>query len=116
MNKTRKNPAGSMTRTMVVFIAMALCFSMAPGFRTKAHANNGAAFLGGILAAHVVGGAIRRDQVRTAAAVQEANQPAPVPAQPTVTQKINQLDKLAAGGYITPEEYKSRKKALLDSM
>ena len=27
-----------------------------------------------------------------------------------------ELDKLAAGGYITPEEYKAKKKAILDSM
>jgi len=34
----------------------------------------------------------------------------------TPEQKLNQLDKLAAGGYITPAEYKARRKAILDSM
>ncbi len=31
-------------------------------------------------------------------------------------QRIKELDKLAAGGYITPAEYKARKKKILDSM
>jgi hypothetical protein len=34
----------------------------------------------------------------------------------TTEQKLQQLDKLAAGGYITPAEYKARRKAILDSM
>ena len=42
--------------------------------------------------------------------------PAPAPAAQTPQQKLDQLDKLAAGGYITPEEYKAKKKAILDSM
>jgi len=34
----------------------------------------------------------------------------------TAEEKIAQLDKLAAGGYISAAEYKSRKKAILDDM
>jgi hypothetical protein len=34
----------------------------------------------------------------------------------TPEQRIQQLDKLAAGGYITPAEYKAKKKAILDSL
>jgi hypothetical protein len=30
--------------------------------------------------------------------------------------RIQQLDKLAAGGYITPAEYKAKKQAILNSM
>jgi hypothetical protein len=69
--------------------------------------------------------------IRTA--VQEANQPktqtvyvqqpattssaqAAPAAKPTAQQRIQELDKLAAGGYITPQEYKAKKKAILDSM
>ena len=37
-------------------------------------------------------------------------------AQPTGQQKLDQLNKLAAGGYITPEEYKAKKKQILDNM
>jgi len=34
----------------------------------------------------------------------------------TPEQRMQQLDKLAAGGYITPAEYKAKKKAILDSL
>jgi len=104
-----------------------------PGLPTEARAGEGAAFLGGMVAGHIVGGAVRRSKIRTAAAVQAANQPktqtvyvqqpttttaaksAPA-AKPTAEDRIKELDKLAAGGYITPEEYKAKKKAILDSM
>ena len=104
-----------------------------PGLQTEARAGEGAAFLGGMVAGHVVGGAVRRSKIRTAAAVQAANQPktqtvyvqqpatttAAQPAtaaKPSTEDRLKELDKLAAGGYITPEEYKAKKKAILDSM
>jgi hypothetical protein len=73
---------------------------------------------------------VRRSRIRTAAEVhqaygqprtvyQAAPAPAPAPApaaKPTVEQRLKELDKLAAGGYITPEEYKAKKKAILDSL
>jgi hypothetical protein len=104
-----------------------------PGLPTEARAGKGAAFLGGMVAGHIVGGAVRRSKIRTAAAVQSANQPKtqtvyvqqpatttsvqPAPAaKPSAEDRLKQLDKLAAGGYITPAEYKAKKKAILDSM
>jgi hypothetical protein len=43
--------------------------------------------------------------------------PAPAPAAPmTAEQKIQQLNTLAAGGYITPQEYKTEKQAILNSI
>jgi len=73
---------------------------------------------------------VRRSRIRTAAEVhqaygqprtvhQAAPAPAPAPApaaKPTAQQRLDQLDKLAAGGYITPEEYKTKKKAILDNI
>ena len=105
-----------------------------PGIPTVARAGEGAAFLGGMVAGHVVSGAVRRSRIRTAAAVKAANEPKtqtvyvqqqpatttsaqPAPAaKPSAEDRIKQLDKLAAGGYITPEEYKAKKKAILDSI
>ena len=87
-----------------------------------AQADGAGAFLGGIAVARI-GGAIResneaqRDQAD--AAQQQAyyaQQQAAAPKAQSPQDKIAELDKLAAGGYITPEEYKSRKKAILDSM
>ena len=125
MNKIRTRKAVNFSKVVLVLVAITICFTMVPGFKTEARAGSGAAFLGGMVAAHVVGGAIRRGRIRTAAAVEMANQPrtaqqaAPAPAlaaQQTPQQKLQQLDKLAAGDYITPEEYKAKKKAILDGM
>ena len=104
-----------------------------PGFPSKARAGAGA-FLGGMVAGHLISGAVQRDKIQTAAAVESASQPKPQtvyvqqapaattssqPAQaakPSVEQRIKELDKLAKDGYITPEEYKARKKAIIDSI
>jgi hypothetical protein len=114
-------------RAVVVLVAMTFCLTMIPGYKSEALADKGAAFLGGMVAGHVIGGAVRRDKARTAAAVENANQPrtvvvqqaAPAPAPAAALspkQKIDQLDKLAAGGYITPAEYKAKKKAIVDGL
>jgi hypothetical protein len=133
MNTIRKNRVVKLNRIVAVMIAITIGFTVMPGFKTEARADKGAAFLGGMVAGHIIGGAVRRSRIRTAAAVQEANQPktqtvyvqqpattssaqtAPA-AKPTAQQRLDQLDKLAAGGYITPQEYKAKKKAILDSM
>ena len=117
---------------LTVLIAFIITTIM-PGLATEARASEGAAFLGGMVAGHIVGGAVRRSKIQTAAAVQAANQPktqtvyvqqpatttTAQPAQaakPSTEDRLKELDKLAAGGYITPEEYKAKKKAILDSM
>jgi hypothetical protein len=133
MNRICKNRVLNLNRIVAVMIAITIGFTVMPGFVPKVYSHDGAAFLGGMVAGHIIGGAVRRDKIRTAAAVQEANQPktqtvyvqqpattssaqtAPA-AKPTAKQRLDQLDKLAAGGYITPEEYKAKKKAILDSM
>ena len=129
MNTMSQNKVFNLKKTLAVLIAITIGFTIVPGFKTEARAGKGAAFLGGMVAGHVIGGAVRRDRIRTAAAVEMANQPravqqaaptpapAPTPAaKPTAQQRLDQLDKLAAGGYITPQEYKAKKKAILDSM
>jgi hypothetical protein len=114
-------------------LAAFIITTIMPGLPTEARAGKGVAFLGGMVAGHIVGGAVRRSKIRTAAAVQEANEPKtqtvyvqqpatttsaqPAPAaKPSAEDRIKELDKLAAGGYITPEEYKAKKKAILASM
>jgi len=39
-----------------------------------------------------------------------------VPSATTIENKLNVLDQLAAKGYITPEQYKERRQALLDQL
>ena len=83
-------------------------------------ADGGGAFLGGIAVAHKASNSRdRRDaeedqayyaqQQAQAAQSQAASQKSP-------QQRIAELDKLAAGGYITPEEYKAKKQSILDEM
>jgi hypothetical protein len=102
--------------------------------KNEVRAGSGGAFVGGMLAGHVVTGAVQRSKARTAAqqemaygqprssttSVQQQSattQSAPAPAaQPTAEERLNQLDKLAANGYITPAEYKTKRQAILDSL
>ena len=93
-----------------------------------AMADGAGAFLGGIAVARI-GQSVRDrndyEEQQADAAQQQANAASQqanaaqqqANAQPqTPSEKIAELDKLAAGGYISKEEYKSRKKAILDSM
>ena len=129
MNTTRKFFKWGLGPVLMAFIITTII----PGLPTEARADKGAAFLGGMVAGHIVGGAVRRSKIRTAAAVQTANQPktqtvyvqqpatttAAQPAtaaKPSTEDRLKELDKLATGGYITPEEYKAKKKVILDSI
>jgi hypothetical protein len=124
MSTTGINRTVNLNRVLPVMVAFVIVISLTimPGFVPKAHSNKGAAFLGGMVAGHIIGGAVQRDKAKTQAAEYQAysqphtaSQAAPA-AKPTAEQRIQQLDKLAAGGYITPAEYKAKKKSILDSM
>ncbi len=90
------------------------------GMSTPVLADGAGAFIGGVLATKVVGNMRDRteaEQEQAEYARQSAAQPVPqAPAQKSPEQRIAELDKLAAGGYITPEEYKRKKKAIVDGM
>lgn len=87
-----------------------------------AQASDAGWFIGGMLTSKVINNMERRTQAQEVQAYRPAPQPVQrAPAQapaskPSKEQQLQQLDRLAAGGYITPEEYKSRRKAILDSM
>ncbi len=130
MNTINKKLTVNVKKVVVVMVAITIGFTIVPGFKTEARADKAVAFLGGMVAGHVLSGFVDRDKRRTRAeeyqaysqprAVQQAA-PAPAPAsapaaKPSAQQRLDQLDKLAAGGYITPQEYKAKKKAILDSM
>ena len=130
MNTMSNNGVVSLNRFVAVLVVITIGFTMMPGYVPKVYSHDGATFLGGMLAGHVVGGMVRRSRIRTAAEVhqaygqprsvqQAAPAPAPAPApaaKPTVQQRLQELDKLAAGGYITPQEYKAKKKAIIDGI
>jgi len=83
------------------------------------------AFIGGMLTTKVLGNMHQRteaEQQQAYYAQQSAQQqqvrqaaPASSPTQ-TTEQKLKELDKLAAGGYITPAEYKAKKQSIIDAM
>ena len=91
-------------------------------------ADGAGAFVGGMLTSRVLTNMHQRTQAEREQAYyaqqqsqqQQVQQAAPAPAASTSTQtteqKIDELNKLAAGGYITPEEYKAKKKALVDAI
>jgi len=89
---------------------------------TSAHADNAGAFIGGVFASRLLGAVednsrAQQDQAQAAQYQAQAAAARPAPAaQPSPEARIKQLDKLAAGGYITPAEYKAKKQAILNSM
>ena len=118
MKTISKNKVVNLKRTLAVLIAITIGFTVMPGFVPKVyshdhhhhhhhhhhwhHGYDDDAFLGGMVTENVLDS-------------QAAPAPAPA-ATPTDQQRLDQLNKLGAGGYITPEEYKAKKKAILDSM
>jgi hypothetical protein len=86
----------------------------APAFASKA-----GAFIGGMVTSRVLNNMNRRTQAEEyqAYSSQPVQQAAPAPSGGgSAEDRIKQLDKLAAGGYITPAEYKSKKQAILDGL
>jgi hypothetical protein len=94
----------------------------AVGISTPVLASDAGAFIGGVVATKVLGNMRERteaEQQQAAAAQQMASQPRSTSSSSggkSAEARIAELDKLAAGGYITPEEYKAKKKQILDSM
>ena len=90
------------------------------GMSMTVQAGNAGAFIGGVFATKLLGNMqaqTQAQQEQTTYARQAAAQPVPqAPAQKSPEQRIKELDKLAARGYITPEEYKRKKKQIVDSM
>jgi hypothetical protein len=94
--------------------------TVAMGTSLPVYASDAGAFIGGVFATKLMTNMNDRteaEQQQAAAAQYQAAQPVQsAPAQKSPQARIAELDKLAAGGYITPEEYKAKKQAILDSM
>ncbi len=97
---------------------------------TPADAGEGGAFVGGLLAGHVITNMANQQERQTRAAERQADmqqqqlqqqqlqqqQQAAQKSEPTVEERLNTLDKLAANGMITKEEYQRRRKAIIDGI
>ncbi len=116
----------STTKFLLALAIVPLALTGTTNYGGMARAGKGGAFIGGMIAGHVVGGFVRRDRARTAAAVNQSySQPttvvvreaAPAPsASKSVEQRLSDLDDLAKKGIITKDEYTARRKAILDSI
>ena len=97
-------------------LALGLTLPAAPAL-----AGNAGAFLGGMLTSRVLTNMSERTQAEQ---YQAYSQPQTVVVHDSggsssggsAESRIKQLDKLAAGGYITPAEYKQKKQSIIDSM
>jgi hypothetical protein len=97
----------------------AFVLATAMSISIPAQADNTGAFIGGVAAARIgqnMRARTEAEQQQAYNSQQQVPQAAPPPAEKTAKQKIDELDSLAAGGYITPEEYKTKKQAIIDSM
>ena len=91
------------------------------------HAGGWGAFVGGVAAARIVSNvreqneysqqsAYYAQQSAQAAQQQVAVAQSQASSQPSAESRLDQLNKLAEGGYITPAEYKQKKQEVLNSM
>ena len=90
-----------------------------------AQAGDAGAFVGGMLTSRVMHNMHDRTEAEQQQAYyaqqnsqqQQVQRAAPAASSTQSTeQKLDELNKLAAGGYITPEEYKAKKQAVIDAM
>ena len=88
-------------------------------------AGKGGAFLGGLIGGHVLTNMADRSERQTQAAEQQAYSQQPAQAAPapaaqssgsSVQDRLDTLDKLAANGTITKDEYQKRRKAIIDGI
>jgi hypothetical protein len=104
-----------------LLLGVAACAASAGllAFSAPARADGAGWFLGGMVTSKVLNNMERQTQAQESQAYRPAPQPvqhAPAqPARPSKETQLQELDRLAAGGYITPQEYKERRQAVLSS-
>jgi len=107
------------TRTTTAAAVLGFAAALATAPLQPVRADEGAAFIGGLIGGHILTNMANQSERRTRAAEQQAyqRQQAPAqPSQPTVEERLNTLDRLAANGMITKEEYERRRKAIIDGI
>ncbi|MEM9256528.1 MAG: hypothetical protein AAGA91_13860 [Pseudomonadota bacterium] len=107
----------SITGTALVLALMIQTPAMAHGIDSKSVAWG----LGGLMAGSMYSDSKNKKEAREGSYYTEAvpvtvTRAAPASQSMTPEQKMQQLNKLAAGGYITPAEYKAEKQAILNSI
>ncbi len=122
MKRTHNPLTAALTGCAVVLLTAGLLVT----FPRSGHAGKGGAFVGGLIGGHILTNMANQSERRTRAAEHQAyrQQPAPAPApaaaapssQPSVQDRLDTLDKLAANGMISKEEYQRRRQAIIDGI
>ena len=122
MKKVEKLHSRAVVFAAAVFVAGAMTLHS-----ERAPAGEGGAFVGGLIGGHVLTKAMDNSERRTRAAEQQAAQsrqpqvvyqqaPPSSSGKKSVEQRLEELDSLAAKGYISQSEYKARRQEILDSL
>ena len=111
--KTTQRPVSGLNALSAACLAIATSITVyTPA--VNAHSNGAVWGIGGLLAGSMLTKAVDK---KHESQPKQSTAPAPATAAPmTAEQKIQQLNTLAAGGYITPQEYKTEKQAILNSI
>jgi len=116
MKRTHKPLAAMLTGFAVVLLTAGLLVT----FPRTGHAGSGGAFVGGLIGGHVLTNMARRSERRTQAAEYQAYSQSPASAAPSyrssVEDRLDTLDRLAANGMITNQEYRQRRQAIIDGI
>lgn len=123
MNRVGKSHSHALAMAVGVVIVVTATFHS-----DRVLAGSGGAFVGGLVGGHVLTRAMDNDQRRTEAAERQAYQsqqpqvvyqqapPSDSGGGKSAEQRLDELDSLAAKGYITESEYKARKQEILNSL
>jgi len=104
-------------------LTTAACVALLSLTTTPAQAHGAGAFLGGMITSNILGNMAARTRAQEQVAYSQpqtvvVREPSGSSQHSTksIEARLRQLDKLAADGYITPEEYKARKQQIIDSL
>jgi hypothetical protein len=116
MKKTFQHRFGLKSMTAACLAGAVSISTYAP--LAAAHSDGAVWGIGGLLAGTMLGRAsASKHEHQSTQSKAPASTPTPASTAPmTAEQKMQQLNALAAGGYITPQEYKTEKQAILNSL
>ena len=114
MRRSKRPTTRRPARTLALLVGL----TVAGGSGTALAGSKGGAFAGGLIAGHVLTNMANRQERQTRAMEYQAYQgsAAAQRSSRSVEERLAQLDKLAAGGYITKQEYRRRRQAILDDI
>ena len=104
-------------------VALLVATALTASVSVQAGSSAGA-FIGGMLTSKVLGNMHQRTEAeqqqayyaQQSAQQQQVRQAAPASSTQSTESKLKELDKLAAGGYITPADSKAKKQSIIDAM